>query len=108
MKKKTNYSKNNKYVFVLVILIIGFALGYFANSLMQPKPASAREVEQAKNEIAALYKNKAVESCWLVNDRVNLGADKYELTYRNIQINNTVNRAIITDCGESSTLLAKN
>jgi hypothetical protein len=75
---------------------------------MQSKPASAQEIEQAKNEIAELYKDKSVDACWTVNNGPNLAAEKYELTYRNIQINNQANRAIITDCGENSTLLAKN
>jgi hypothetical protein len=106
---KNQISKNNlNYIFALIILIVGFTAGYFANNLTQTKPVSAQEIEQAKNEIAYLYKGKAVEACWRVNSGANLAAEKYELTYRNIQINNRANRAIITDCGENSTLLAKN
>ncbi len=104
MKKK----KYNKYIFAVIIIIIGFALGFLTSNLMEPRPASAKEIEQAKNEITELYKDKAVDACWEVNDGGNLAADKYELTYRNIQINDTADRAIITDCGENSTLLAEN
>lgn len=108
MKKKSNSQNNLNLLLAIVILIVGFAAGYFANNLMQPKPASAQEIEKAKNDISDLYKDKAVNACWTVNNDPNLGAEKYELTYRNIQINNQANRAIITDCSEISTLLAKN
>lgn len=106
---KKNFSLNNaSYAFMLVALLIGFSAGYVLNSLSQPKSASAQEIEQAKNEISALYKDKAVDACWRVNNGANLATGKYELTYRNITINNATNRAVITDCAENSTLLAKN
>jgi hypothetical protein len=108
MKKKTKNINKSIYIFALIILIVGFAAGYFANNLTQMKPATAQEIEQAKNEIADIYRDKSVAACWRVNDGPNLASEKYELTYRNIQINQRVNRAIITDCSEYSTLLAKN
>ena|GEM_PF-3604534 len=108
MKKKIDIPKSISNVVALVILIVGVAIGYYANNLLQAKPASAQEIEQAKNEIADLYKDKAVDACWRVNNGPNLAAGKYELTYRNIQINKRANRAIITDCSENSNLLAKN
>lgn len=108
MKKASKNSIKPNYVFVILILIVGFAIGYFANDLIGTMPASAKEIEKAKNEIVNLYKDKAVDACWKVNNGPNLASGKYELTYRNIQINKQANRAIITDCGEHSTLLAKN
>lgn len=107
MKSKISL-QNGRILIAAIFLIVGFAAGFFVDNLVSAKPASAQEIEKAKNEIVGLYKDKAVDACWRVNDGSNLAADKYELTYRNIQINNAANRAIITDCGDNSTLLAKN
>ncbi len=100
---------------VLLCLTVGFAAGLFINNLaivdlpeQAAKPASAQEIEDAKNQISKLFEGKTVDACWLVNDGANLAAQKYELTYRNLRINKYVNRAIVTDCSEHDTLLAKN
>lgn len=111
MSKKPEESKGlhvNQYVFALVALAAGLVIGYFANNIMQAKLPTAQQIEQTKNDIAKLYKGKTVDACWQVNNGPNLGVGKYELNYRYLRINRQLNRAIITDCGESDTLLYKN
>lgn len=108
MKKSINNQGAFNYLLAAIFLLVGLAIGYFGNNLFQTNTVSAQTIEQAKNEISDLYKDKAVDACWQVNNGDNLADGKYELTYRNIRINNQANRAIITDCGENSTLLAKN
>jgi hypothetical protein len=98
----------NTIVVALVSLLVGFGVGYLVYHRPVAKLASAQDIERAKREITALYKGKTVDACWLVNDGANLAAEKYELTYRNLRINNHANRAIISDCSDSDTLLAKN
>lgn len=107
VKKKSNNQNYFNYLFALIILIVGFAVGYAANDPAPMKSATAKEIEQAKNQIADLYKDKTVDACWQVNDGPNLAVGRYELTYRNLRINKSANRAIITDCSDFDTLLAK-
>lgn len=104
--KKTTYV--NSVIVAIALLIVGFLIGFGTKSLSAPQQASAQEIEKAKNEIAALYKDKAVSSCWKVNQGADLASEKYELSYRNIRINRLANRAIITDCADYDTLLVKN
>lgn len=108
MKKKLNKVKNNNYAISAVVLTIGLCVGYLAATVMQPKQASAQEIERAKSEITKLYQGKTVAACWEVNKGAELAAGKYELTYRNLRINKHADRAIITDCSDVDTLLAKN
>lgn len=108
MSTKSSKSKSTNYVIGLVILLVGITIGYLANNLMQTHPASAQQIEQTKNEIAKLYKEKTVDACWTVNKGANLAGGKYEFTYRNLRLNKTLDRAIVTDCGEYDTLLYKN
>lgn len=102
---KLNYSSR---LVAVGVLLIGMLLGFVVNNLLQAKPASAKEIEQAKTDITKLYKGKTVDACWQVNKGANLAAEKYEITYRNLRVNKYANRAIITDCGENDTLLFKN
>ena len=108
MKKKSNSLKKINYVIAVMFLLVGFSAGFLANNLMETKSASAQEIEQAKSEITSLYVGKTVDTCWEVNDGNNMVAGMYELTYRNLRFNNYANRAIITDCSDLDTLLARN
>jgi hypothetical protein len=107
MNKKSNNLKNISYWLALAVLVAGFFIGYCANNLMQAKQASAQQMEQAKGEIASLYKDDTVDACWRVNEGGNLAAGKYELTYRNLRIKKQADLAIISDCSERDTLLFK-
>jgi len=108
MKNKSIIQCKINYVIATVFLLVGISIGFFANSLQSTERASAQEIELAKNEIAKLFDGKTVDACWEVFDGENFSAEKYELTFRNLRINKYANRAIITDCGEFDTLLAKN
>lgn len=126
-KKSKKLSANQQRQDITIItaalcLIIGLVVGLTVRSLISTDsgsssthdvPASVaganpEEIEGAKNQIAELYKGQLVEACWQVNHGENLAAGKYELTYRNLRINKYADRAIITDCSDSDTLLAKN
>lgn len=94
-----------------MVLVIGFTAGFYAktSTIQQTlQYASAQEIENAKNAISELYKDKAIDSCKGPTEASDLTADRYELNYNYIRINKYANRAIITDCGGYSTLLAKN
>lgn len=108
MKKKQTNLKNVNLIVAIVYLLIGFSAGFLVNNLMVSKTASTQEIEQAKTDIARLYKGKTVKACWEVNKGSSLAADKYELSYRNLRINKNANRAIISDCSDYDTLLYKN
>jgi hypothetical protein len=108
MKKKQNNLNNINFAVALVLLLVGFSSGFLVNNLMVSKTASTQELEQAKTDIARLYKGKTVKACWEVNKGSNLAADKYELNYRNLRINKYADRAIISDCSDYDTLLYKN
>jgi hypothetical protein len=103
---KKSVQKTNALV-AAIFLVLGLVAGFFGANLFSSKPATAQEIEKAKTQIAKLYEGKTVAACWTVNNGPNLAAGKYELTYRNLRINRHLNRAIITDCGEFDTLLAK-
>ena len=108
MKQNKYRLQKITYLVFLLCLAVGFAAGLFASGLASNKPASSQEIEEAKSQITELFKGKTVDACWRVNDGSNLAVQKYELTYRNLRINKFVNRAIISDCSDIDTLLAKN
>ncbi len=108
MKRNKKLNQQNNALIAAVFLTIGVAVGFLGANLFSPRVATTQEIEQAKTQIAKVYEGKTVDACWRVNDGSNLAADKYELNYRNLRINKFANRAIITDCGELDTLLAKN
>lgn len=100
-------------------LIIGFGIGLAVQAIISSDhdarraatltvAASPQDIENAKNQIAELYKGQTVGACWEVNRGERLAIGKYELTYRNLRINQYADRAIITDCGDFDTLLVKN
>ncbi len=116
MSKKSNPTNDDKYPFALLILAIGLLAGYVVGNLMQTKNTvqtqattpAPQQIEQTKNDIAKLYKDKTVDACWKVNNGSSLGSGKYDVSYRYLRINEQLDRAIITDCGENDKLLYKN
>lgn len=110
MKKTLFPPTKNSYLVIasLALLLIGIGIGLLVSPLLEPRTASSNDIENAKQAIISTLKENSVEACWRVNNGANLAAGKFELTYRNIRINKLANRAIVTDCSNYDTLLAKN
>lgn len=110
MKKTLFPPTKNSYLVIasLVLLLIGIGIGILVSPLFEPRTASSNDIENAKQAIISTLKENSVEACWRVNNGANLARGKFELTYRNIRINKLANRAIVTDCSNYDTLLAKN
>lgn len=91
----------------IVGLAVGIGIGFLVSSLTTERPASPSTIEVAKQQIAHPYQNDVVKACWQINNGEVLAAGKYQLDYRSLRFNRQLNRAIITDCSEHDTLLAK-
>lgn len=125
-KKSSTTKKQNRQdktiIAAALYLTIGFIIGLAVQAVISsdhdPAPtyhaatstasASPQEVESAKSQIAELYRGQIVSACQEVNDGEYPAAGRYELTYRNLRINKHADRAILTDCSNFDTLLAKN
>ncbi len=114
--KKTNTKFRNRrlsflyagYTLLLVALLLTIIWAMMAPRNTFSSLATPQEKEQAKEDISELFADRRVDHCPhpdLPETRDNI--DGYVVDYRYLRINKYGNRAIITSCNNTDTLLSK-